>query len=143
MPISRATADHYTWLSFVSSSAGSEHCDAWHLHRTAGLSVIEERMPPGTAETRHLHQHATQFFYVLAGELTLELAGQSHTLSAGTGCSVLPQMPHQVINLGSQEARFLVVSQPPSHGDRLECREVTEEAGSSISGKDNQSKSNA
>jgi mannose-6-phosphate isomerase-like protein (cupin superfamily) len=32
------------------------------------LSVIEERMPPGTAGQRHRHQRSRQFFFVLEGE---------------------------------------------------------------------------
>jgi mannose-6-phosphate isomerase-like protein (cupin superfamily) len=107
--------EHYTWPSAISS----ETCDGWHLHRSATLSIIEERMPPNTAEQRHLHQRATQFFYVLAGELILELDGEEHQLSPSTGLTVPAQTPHQVFNRSREDARFLVISQPPSHGDRL------------------------
>jgi mannose-6-phosphate isomerase-like protein (cupin superfamily) len=108
-------AEHYTWPSAI-----SEHlCDGWHLHRSASLSVIEESMPPGTAELRHHHQHTTQFFYVLAGELTIELNGEEHRLAPNTGLTVVAETPHQVFNRGAQDAHFLVISQPPSHGDRI------------------------
>jgi mannose-6-phosphate isomerase-like protein (cupin superfamily) len=137
-PTSRHTAEHYTWPSAGtshvpndrSSAIGPQQCDGWHLHRSAGLSVIEERMPPGTAEQRHLHRQATQFFYVLAGELTLELDGVLHSLPVGTGCTVVAQTPHQVFNRGEEDARFLVISEPPSHADR-----VTPEPASGISGR--------
>lgn len=125
-PTSRHTAEHYNWPSAI----GPQQCDGWHLHRSAGLSVIEERMPPGTAERRHLHQQATQFFYVLAGQLTLELAGVLHTLPPGTGYTVVAQTPHQVFNRGEEDVRFLVISEPPSHADR-----VTAEPASGISGR--------
>lgn len=123
--ISTANAEHYTWPSAPSpASTGDQICDGWHLHRSAELSVIEERMPPATAERRHLHQRATQFFYVLAGELTIELAAPengniAHRLPPGTGLTIPAAAPHQVFNRGPAEARFLVVSQPPSHGDRI------------------------
>jgi mannose-6-phosphate isomerase-like protein (cupin superfamily) len=107
-------AEHYTWRSAISP----ETCDGWHLHRSATLSIIEERMPPNAAEQRHLHQRATQFFYVLAGELILELNGEEHQLRPSTGLTVPAQTPHQVFNRGREDARFLVISQPPSHGDR-------------------------
>lgn len=113
--ISTANAEHYTWPSAIEPT----QCDGWHLHRSDALSVIEERMPPGTAEQRHLHQHTTQFFYALAGELTIELNGEEHRLAPFTGLSVPAQTPHQVFNRGSEDARFLVISQPPSHGDRV------------------------
>lgn len=113
--VSAASAEHYTWPSAVSEFT----CDGWHLHRSASLSVIEERMPPGTAEQRHLHQRATQFFYVLAGELTIELDGKDHRLAPFAGLSVPVETPHQVFNYGPEDTRFLVISQPPSHGDRI------------------------
>jgi mannose-6-phosphate isomerase-like protein (cupin superfamily) len=113
--VSTSNAEHYTWPSAI-----SEHlCDGWHLHRSASLSVIEERMPPGTAEQRHLHQRSTQFFYVLAGELTIELEEEEHRLASSTGVTVPAQTSHQVFNRSGQDTRFLVISQPPSHGDRI------------------------
>ena len=113
--VSTNDAEHYTWPSTISAIL----CDAWHLHRSGALSVIEERMPPGTAEQRHVHSHTMQFFYVLAGELIIELDGEEHRLSRCTGLTVSAQSPHQVFNRGSVDARFLVISQPPSHGDRV------------------------
>lgn len=115
MPVSTATADHYQWPSAISAQT----CDGWHLHRSDALSVIEESMPPSTAEHRHLHQRTTQFFYVLAGELTIELDGEEHRLPSFTGLTVAAQMAHQVFNRGKEDAHFLVISHPPSHGDRI------------------------
>jgi mannose-6-phosphate isomerase-like protein (cupin superfamily) len=108
-PVSTATADHYIW---------GEACDGWHLVRTAELSVIEERMPPGAAEQRHRHERARQFFYVLAGELTMELDGTTHVLDAGMGLEIAPKQAHQAMNRSGADVRFLVTSVPPSHGDR-------------------------
>lgn len=110
MPISTTTAEHYTW---------GDRCDGWHLVRTTGLSIIEERMPPGTTETRHHHAHAHQFFYVLEGELTLEVEHEDHILCAGQGIEIAPGQAHQAINRSASPTRFLVTSQPPSHGDRI------------------------
>ena len=107
--VSTASAEHYTW------GAG---CDGWHLVRTAALSVIQERMPPDTAEVRHWHVRARQFFYVLDGQLEVEVEGAVHRLSAGVGLEIAPGAAHQVCNRGAHEAVFLVISQPPSHGDR-------------------------
>ena len=109
-PISTQNAEHYVW-------GGS--CEGWHLVRAAGLSVIQERMPPGTAEVRHRHGTARQFFYVLAGELTLELDGEITAVAAGSGCEVAPGVTHQVLNKSGAAADFLVISQPPAQGDRV------------------------
>jgi len=109
-PTSVESAPHYRW---------GVGCDGWHLVQAAGLSVIQERMPPATSEARHRHSVARQFFYVLEGELELELAGVRHRLGPRTGLEVPPTTPHQAVNRSGAEVQFLVISQPPSHGDRL------------------------
>lgn len=108
-PVNRGTAEHYVW---------GEVCDGWHLVQSEALSVIEERMPAGAAEQRHLHERARQFFYVLQGELTMEVEGMVHHLGAGDGVEIAPGKAHQARNESGEDVRFLVVSQPRSHGDR-------------------------
>jgi methyltransferase (TIGR00027 family) len=108
-PVSIATAEHYVW---------GQGCDGWHLVRQEGISVIQERMPAGTTEERHRHPRARQFFYVLTGTLTLEMEGVTHTLAPGAGIEVPPGAAHTAANQGPGEAEFLLVSQPPAHGDR-------------------------
>ncbi len=109
-PVSIETTEHYTW---------GEVCGGWHLVRSEGLSVIEERMPPGTTEQRHAHSKARQFFYVLEGELTMEVEGRLHGLGARQGLEIAPGEKHQARNESSQDVRFLVVSSPPGQNDRV------------------------
>ena len=113
--ISAANAEHYTW-----SGGGGVNCDAWYLVRTPDLNIIEELMPPGAAETPHHHVRARQFFFVLAGELTLAFDRHDFQLHAGEGLEIEPGQIHQAVNRSSAPVRFLVTSQPPSHGDRVE-----------------------
>ena len=113
--VRRDNAEHYVW---------GEVCDGWHLVRSSELSVIEERMPPQASEQRHYHSRSRQFFFVLSGELSLELDGTTHVLTAEAGLEVPPQMPHQVMNRSDSEVWFLVVSTPPSHGDRNTAPEL-------------------
>ncbi len=108
-PIDRTTAPHYVW---------GEVCDGWHLVRDERLSVIEERMPPGASEQRHWHERSRQFFYVLSGELTMEVDEKVHVLRAGVGLEIAPGVVHQALNRGGDDVRFLVMSAPASHGDR-------------------------
>lgn len=116
-PISRASAEHYTW-------GGS--CDGWHLVKDTALSVIEEQMPPGTSEVLHYHKRCQQFFYLLSGEAVMEAESREVRLCAGEGVHILPGVRHQIRNASNQPARFLVISQPPSHGDRVVVDATTE-----------------
>lgn len=97
-------------------------CDAWELVATPGLSVKHERMPAGTREVRHYHEKALQFFFVLSGALTLEKAGHLHALGPSEGLLVEPGIAHQALNAGSGPVEFLVISNPPTVGDRFEER---------------------
>ncbi|MCB1646643.1 MAG: cupin domain-containing protein [Pseudomonadales bacterium] len=103
---------HYIW---------GENCDGWHLVSSPDLSVIQERMPGGSSEVRHLHHRAEQFFYVLSGTATLEVSGRNHILNANEGFHVPAGVPHTLSNETDQELIFLVTSTPPSHGDREEA----------------------
>lgn len=76
-------------------------------------------MPPGATEQRHRHARARQFLYVLAGEVTLELAGEIHRLRRGEGLHVPPGAGHQVRNDSAADARFIAAFAPKSHGDRV------------------------
>ena len=80
--VSIENAEHYMWGNV---------CDGWHLLRGENLSVIEERMPPGAEEQRHFHTTTRQFFYVLAGELTMEVDGRFHTLQPRQGLEIAPR----------------------------------------------------
>jgi len=108
--VSRENAEHYRW---------GNDCDAWYLVNDEQLSVIEEFMPPGAAEIRHHHQKAQQFFYILTGEVMMEVEGETTLLPAGSGIRVMPGKRHQIRNPSSGPVRFLVVSHPRSHGDRF------------------------
>jgi mannose-6-phosphate isomerase-like protein (cupin superfamily) len=112
--ISAKTGDHYKW-----GGPSGVDCDGWHLVKTPDLSIIEELMPPGASEARHSHGAARQFFFVLDGELTLEVEGQQFLVEAGEGLEIAPGRRHQARNNGSRHLRMTVTSQPPSHGDRI------------------------
>ena len=109
--VSRDNAEHYRW---------GDDCDGWHLVKNKQLSVIEEFMPPGAAEVRHHHERSQQFFYILTGEVLMEINGENMLVPAGRGIRIPPGTRHQVRNPSSGPVRFLVVSQPPTGGDRID-----------------------
>jgi mannose-6-phosphate isomerase-like protein (cupin superfamily) len=115
MTTSPQTAEHYTW---------GDGCDGWHLLRSHELSVIQERMPPGASEVAHFHSKSRQFFYVLSGALSISLTDAVHVIGPEQGLEVPPTAPHRVFNDSASEVRFLVISTPPSHGDRVLVNQV-------------------
>jgi mannose-6-phosphate isomerase-like protein (cupin superfamily) len=108
--ISKQDAEHYTW---------GTSCDGWHLLKDDALSVIEEYMPPGTEEVKHYHESSQQFFYVLSGEALMDMCGEEITIKSGHGLSIPAKYVHKIKNGSKEPVRFLVISQPRSHGDRV------------------------
>jgi mannose-6-phosphate isomerase-like protein (cupin superfamily) len=108
--VSKENAEHYIW---------GEICDGWHLLKSSNLSVIEERVPPGGSEVWHFHERSHQFFYVLSGEASMEIADQKLVIGSHQGLSVPPNMPHRLLNETQQDVLFLTISAPMSHGDRI------------------------
>jgi mannose-6-phosphate isomerase-like protein (cupin superfamily) len=49
----------------------------------------------------------------------MEVEGVTTLVAAGSGIRVMPGSRHQIRNPSSGPVRFLVVSHPPSHGDRI------------------------
>ena len=101
---------HYDW---------GEGNDGWHLLQSESLSIIQERVPPGGAETRHYHRRAEQFFFVLSGVVTIEVNGELQELATQQGLHVPAGALHGLSNRGQTDCWFIVVSTPPSHGDRV------------------------
>ncbi len=110
--IDKYTAEHYIW---------GQNCDGWHLLKSSEVSIIQECMPPNTFEQRHKHNKSRQFFFILSGEATMEVNGEIQRLHANQGIEIPPQVPHQMMNKSSNDLEFLVVSCPPSHGDRIDA----------------------
>src|SRR5262249_45647893 len=96
-----------------SRRASSRSCPPTVLLRSeesAGrVAVIESTMAP-TAEGPPLHTHAfDETFYVLAGELTFQLADEFMLVGAGEVAFALGGTPHAFANGSEAPARFLIV----------------------------------
>lgn len=108
---STENAEYYTW---------GDNCDGWHLLKTDNLSVIEESMPVGTQEKMHLHQIAQQLFYILSGEATFIIDDLRAVVKAKQSIHIVANTKHSISNSGDQDLKFLVISAPKAHGDRVE-----------------------
>ncbi|UJF33333.1 cupin domain-containing protein [Paenibacillus hexagrammi] len=107
--MSKKNAEHYVW---------GQQCDGWFLEQSQERIIIHERMPAGTSEVRHMHEKASQFFFMLSGIATMELDGENIQLHAHEGVTVLPGVPHQMRNDSEESIEFLVISTPTTKGDR-------------------------
>jgi len=103
-------AAHYIW---------GENCDGWHLLKSDSLSVIQEKMPPGTSEQLHFHEKAQQLFYILNGTATFTIEGEIMIVNSNESIHIEKRTKHKIANNHNADLNFLVISEPKSHGDRV------------------------
>lgn len=108
--VNTGNVEHYKW---------GKNSDGWHLLKSDKLSIIEESVPLNESEERHYHNKSQQFFYILSGVAQIEVSGFVYEIEAGSGIHVPAKEPHRLMNKGEENLRFLVISQPKSHGDRV------------------------
>lgn len=110
MKTSTENAEYYTW---------GTNCSGWHLLKSDSLNVIEERMPPGTAEQLHYHERSQQVFYILSGTAVFEIGKELTTVNPRESLQVPKGVMHRIMNEGKEDLCFLVISEPKAHGDRV------------------------
>jgi mannose-6-phosphate isomerase-like protein (cupin superfamily) len=103
-------AEHYKWQGL---------CDAWHLLKSDALSIKQERMPPGTSERYHFHEHSEQIFFILESEAEFNVDGRAVSLKKWESIHIRPGVKHRIMNKSSQDLHFLVISRPDPKEDRV------------------------
>jgi quercetin dioxygenase-like cupin family protein len=85
------------------------------------FSVWESIVPPGAGAPAHTHTREDEAFYVLSGEVLVELEGAADPLRLGPGGLLFAprNRRHGYRNIGSVAARLLVFAVPGSGLDRM------------------------
>jgi hypothetical protein len=102
-PVDITNAERHVW---------GEVSDGWRLLDSPQFSVIEARVPAGAREEWHVHDSATQFFYVLEGTARMQAAERTVDLTARRAL--------RLFNAGEAGTRFLVIITPNMRGDASE-----------------------
>ena len=75
------------------------------------VAVIEHLAPRGTGSPLHVHSREDEWFYVIDGELTIWVDGETIVAPAGSFVFGPKGIPHTFM-VSSPEARFLLVVEP-------------------------------
>jgi mannose-6-phosphate isomerase-like protein (cupin superfamily) len=89
------------------------------------LALAEERGRRGDMPPLHVHHRDDEAFYVIAGELSLFVAGEHLVLATGQAALAPREVPHSY-RVESEEAHWLVITTPA--GFESFVREVAEPA---------------
>lgn len=76
-----------------------------------GVAVIEHLAPRGAGSPLHVHRREDEWFYVIEGELTFWVDGETIAAPAGSFVFGPKGIPHTFV-VASEEARFLLVTEP-------------------------------
>lgn len=79
-----------------------------------GHTVTCLECDPGTGAPLHRHKER-EAFYVVGGEVILEVAGREYKLHGGEFSQVESLVPHRFMNRGKERAIILNVSMPSGH----------------------------
>jgi quercetin dioxygenase-like cupin family protein len=91
------------------------------------LAVIEFRWPRGGGSPLHVHRNEDEWFYVIEGELTIWVDGETVVAPAGSFVWGPRDLPHTFL-VTSDEARFLMVTDPAPFADFIRSASVPAEA---------------
>jgi mannose-6-phosphate isomerase-like protein (cupin superfamily) len=96
----------FTMQKLLQRADGSEHVTLY----------VGEVAPGGAGPSTHVHEF-DQFYYVLEGELTLEVALQRHTAGPHTLVVLPAGVPHRQWNEGPERERHITLIAPEPAGD--------------------------
>jgi uncharacterized RmlC-like cupin family protein len=88
-------------------------------------------LDPATGPPLHLHPTHGEGFYVLAGELTVQIGDEIVSGGPGTWAFAPKDTPHTLANLTEQEVRLLCVFAPAGFERRFD-RILAEQAGQQL-----------
>ena len=76
------------------------------------FAMFIDEVPPAAGPPLHIHHNEDETFYILAGELDMQVKEDKFTAPAGASVFLPRGIPHTFSNSGSQTARALVVLSP-------------------------------
>jgi mannose-6-phosphate isomerase-like protein (cupin superfamily) len=79
---------------------------------TPNHSLARIVIPRGKSSAPHYHKLSQETYYILEGEGTMIVNGESHTLHPGQACLIEPEEVHQIANHGVYDLVFLAVCVP-------------------------------
>jgi len=98
------------------------------LTATPGLTLGRVVLKPGASNPRHSHPNCDEVLYVLSGRLQHETGGEISILEAGDTLAIPAGVPHQAVNIGTEEADTMVVYSSGRREFKLEPPRETKNA---------------
>lgn len=88
------------------------------------VAVIEFLWPEGSGSPLHVHHREDEWFYVIEGEVTFWVGGETIVAPAGSFVYGPRDVPHTFLVTSSPTARFLMVTEPAMFADFVRALSV-------------------
>lgn len=75
-------------------------------------TLAEARLPPGGATTPHHHVKTEEIYYILSGQGSICVGGETRQVGPGDAIAIPPGASHQITNPGPEELKFLCCCAP-------------------------------
>ncbi len=82
-------------------------------------------LPPGASTGPHLHREVAEFYYVMNGDGTATVAGETAPIHPGDAVPIQLNDAHGFENTGAQPLEFLIVGVSRDHTRRVDSVDVT------------------
>ena len=83
-----------------------------NVEGTPPATISRYRVEPGAAVTRHVHTGKTEYWLVVAGQGIARVGDDDIPVREGDIVMTVPQVPHELLNTGSEPLLFVNVVQP-------------------------------
>lgn len=90
------------------------------------VAVIEHLAPRGSGSPLHVHRREDEWFFVMEGEVTFWVGGETIVAPAGAFVYGPRDIPH-TFTVTSEQARFLLVAEPAGFEDFMRALAVPAE----------------
>jgi quercetin dioxygenase-like cupin family protein len=91
---------------------GLKYTPLSYAGRLFNVQPLRVKVSPSRRGNEHYHHEGEEWIYVLAGKLTLSLAGKTYDLEPGDAAHFESRLPHRLMARGDHDAEVLVVAAP-------------------------------
>jgi len=77
----------------------------------SGMDIVHVTITDETKE--HHHKKLTECYYILKGEVAVEIDGKTENMEQGSLIMIYPNTKHKARKIGREDAEILVVCCPP------------------------------
>jgi quercetin dioxygenase-like cupin family protein len=82
---------------------------------TENMQLVKKSLKPNDVVPRERHSQATQFIFVIKGELEVVLDDKRYIVTKGQAITIAPNTWHELVNNSNSDCKLFTIYSPPQH----------------------------